>query len=87
MSTNGIIARSTGEGTFEGRYHRWDSYPHGLGVALVELYRGHFKHDLSRMLQVLLDKTSRRLEHDCPHGLQTEARLHECDATPRRHVY
>jgi hypothetical protein len=56
MSTNGIIARSTGEGTFEGRYHHWDSYPHGLGVALVELYRGHFKHDLSRMLQVLLDK-------------------------------
>ena len=56
MSTNGIIARSTGEGTFEGRYHHWDSYPNGLGVALVELYRGHFQRDLSRMLQVLLDK-------------------------------
>ena len=56
MSTNGIIARSTGEGTFKGRYHHWDSDPSGLGVTLVELYRGHFTHDLSRMLQVLLDK-------------------------------
>src|SRR5713101_1659792 len=56
MSTNGIIARSTGEGTFQGRYHHWDSYPSGLGVALVELYHCHFKDDLTRMLQVLLDK-------------------------------
>jgi hypothetical protein len=56
MSTNGIIARSTGEGTFKGRYHHWDSYPSGLGVALVELYRGHFKHDLTHMLTVLLDQ-------------------------------
>jgi hypothetical protein len=56
MSTRGIIARSTGESTFAGRYHHWDSYPSGLGVAIVELYRGHFKHDLTRMLQVLLDK-------------------------------
>jgi hypothetical protein len=56
MSTNGIIARSTGEGTFAGRYHHWDSYCFGLGVALIELYRGHFKHDLTRMLQVLLDE-------------------------------
>jgi hypothetical protein len=56
MSTNGIIARSTGEGTFAGRYHHWDSYPSGLGVALVELYRGHFKRNLDRMLQVLLDE-------------------------------
>ena len=56
MSTNGIIARSTGEGTFAGRYHHWDSYCSGLGVALVELYRGHFKRDLTRMLQVLLDE-------------------------------
>jgi hypothetical protein len=56
MSTNGIIARSTGEGTFAGRYHHWDSYPSGLGVALVELYRGHFKRDLDRMLRFLLDE-------------------------------
>jgi len=56
MSTPGIISRSTGEGTFTGRYHHWDSYPHGLGVALVELYRGHFERDLDRMLQVLLDE-------------------------------
>jgi hypothetical protein len=56
MSTPGIISRSTGEGTFTGRYHHWDSYPHGLGVALVELYRGHFKRDLERMLHMLLDE-------------------------------
>src|SRR5258708_19905372 len=49
-------ARSTGESTFAGRYHHWDSYPPGLGVALVELYRSHFKRDLDRMLQVLLDE-------------------------------
>src|SRR5258707_8313309 len=49
-------ARSTGESTFAGRYHHWDSYPSGLGVALVKLYRGHFKRDLDRMLQVLLDE-------------------------------
>jgi hypothetical protein len=56
MSTNGLIARSTGEGTFKGRYHHWDSYPSGLGVTLIELYHGHFKTNLTRMLQVLLDK-------------------------------
>jgi len=56
MSTNGIIARSTGESTFAGRYHHWDSYPSGLGVALVEAYRGYFKRDLDRMLQFLLDE-------------------------------
>ncbi len=56
MSTPGIISRSTGEGRFIGRYHHWDSYPHGLGVALVELYRGHFNRDLERMLQVLVDE-------------------------------
>jgi hypothetical protein len=56
VSTRGIIARSTGEGTFAGRYHHWDSYPSGLGLTLVELYRGHFKQDLNRLLQVLLDE-------------------------------
>ena len=56
MSTRGLIARATGEGKFEGRYHGWDSYPHGLGVALVELYRGHFRRNLKKMLTVLLDE-------------------------------
>jgi hypothetical protein len=57
MSTRGIIARSTGEGTFSGRYHHWDSYPSGgLGAALIELYRGYFKRDPIRMLEVLLDE-------------------------------
>lgn len=57
MSTNGIIARAgKDEGTFTGRYHHWDSMPTSLGQTLVNLYRGHFKRDLGRMLQVLLDE-------------------------------
>jgi hypothetical protein len=55
MSTNGIIARATGENKFEGRYHHWDSYPSGLGKSLVNLYRGYFQRDLTSMLKVLLD--------------------------------
>jgi hypothetical protein len=56
MSTRGIIARKTGEGTFAGRYHHWDSYPEGLGKTLVMLHQGHFKGDLGRMLEVLIDE-------------------------------
>jgi hypothetical protein len=57
MSTNGIIARSTGEGTFKGVYHHWDSYPkEGLGQALTQILAGHFENDLARMLQVLIDE-------------------------------
>jgi hypothetical protein len=38
VSTNGIIARSIGEGTFEGVYHHWDSYPNeGLGQFLIHI--------------------------------------------------
>lgn len=57
MSTNGIIVRSTGEGTFKGVYHHWDSYPkEGLGQYLVEILAGHFKNDLARMLACLIDE-------------------------------
>lgn len=58
MSTRGAIVRLTNcEGTqFEGRYHHWDSYPESLGKTLWGLYHGHFKKDLARMLQVLIDE-------------------------------
>jgi len=57
MSTNGIIARSTGEGTFKGVYHHWDSYPNeGLGQYLTQVLAGHFKNDLGWMLRVLIDE-------------------------------
>ncbi len=57
MSTNGIIARSTGEGTFEGVYHHWDSYPNeGLGQFLIRILTGHFQNDLARMLCFLIDE-------------------------------
>ena len=55
MSTNGLIARATGESKFRGVYHHWDSGPESLGAYLVELYLGHFQHDLDRMLTVLID--------------------------------
>ena len=57
MSTRSIIARATGEGTFTGVYHHWDGYPNGgLGSYLVELFAGHFKNDLPKMLEVILDQ-------------------------------
>lgn len=55
MSTRGIIARETGPGKFEGRYHHSDSYPEGLGAALYEAYNGHFKQDAVAMLKYLVD--------------------------------
>lgn len=55
MSTNGVIARATGEAKFAGRYHHWDSNPESLGAYLFELYRGRFGGDLERMLKVLID--------------------------------
>jgi hypothetical protein len=57
VSTNGIIARSTGEGTFAGVYHHWDSYPNeGLGHFLIHILTGHFDNDLARMLHFLIDE-------------------------------
>ncbi|MDP2949037.1 MAG: hypothetical protein Q8P22_05825 [Chloroflexota bacterium] len=55
MSTRSVIARVAGDG-FCGRYHHWDGYPNGLGKQLWDLYQGHFRRDLKRMLQVLLDE-------------------------------
>lgn len=57
MSTRGVIARATGEAKFKGVYHHSDSYGTGLGDTLIELYRGHFKHDLESMLRVLIDES------------------------------
>jgi hypothetical protein len=56
MSTRGYIARSTGPGAFSGRYHGWDSMPTSLGKSLWDMYNGHFKQDLKKMLTFLLDK-------------------------------
>lgn len=55
MSTRACIARSTGEGTFAGRYHHSDGFGTGLGDTLIALYRGHFNRDLDRMLEYLID--------------------------------
>src|SRR6266852_1034368 len=56
MSTRSCIARSTGEGTFQGVYHHWDGCPSSLGATLFGLYRQHFKHDLDAMLTFLIEK-------------------------------
>jgi hypothetical protein len=58
MSTRGFIAREKDAtaGTFEGRYHHWDSYPTGLGKTLWDLYHGHFDRDAQAMQKFLLDE-------------------------------
>jgi hypothetical protein len=56
MSTRSIIARSMGEGTFQGVYHHWDGYPTGLGNSLTEILVGPFAGDLPRMLHTLIDE-------------------------------
>lgn len=37
MGTRGVIAKPDGDG-WKGRYHHWDSYPSGLGLALLKGY-------------------------------------------------
>lgn len=54
MGTRGVIARRTNQG-FTGRYHHWDSYPHGLGATLFTARNRHFKRDTQAMLKYLLD--------------------------------
>jgi len=56
MSTRSIIARATGEGTFQGVYHHWDGYPTGLGKYLTEILTGQFASDLPLMLHALIDE-------------------------------
>ena len=57
MSTRGVIAKvGEHEGEFSGVYHHWDSMPSSLGKTLVELLRGHFKNDLTKMLRVLTEE-------------------------------
>jgi len=68
MSTRGAIVRVTGDKTFTGVYHHWDSYPDGLGKSLWSLYHEHFNKNLDNMLKVLID------EH--PAGWST---INQCD--------
>jgi len=56
MSTRSCIARSTGEGTFQGVYHHWDGYPSSLGATLFRIYRTHFQQDLGAMLTFLIEE-------------------------------
>jgi len=58
MSTRGLIARTTGESTFEGRYLHWDNYPTERGKQLLEMLHSRFKTDLSAMLHFLIDEHS-----------------------------
>ena len=55
MSTQGAIVRTTGNSTFKGVYHHWDSYPSGLGRTLWEMYHGFFKRDCQAMIKYLID--------------------------------
>ena len=75
MSTRSVIARPSGSGSFEGRYHHFDGYPSGLGRQLYRLYHGVFKHNLDRMCAVLL------YEH--PAGWSTIIAEWSSDATTR----
>jgi hypothetical protein len=55
MSTRGVIAVSHDGETWQGRYHHWDSYPEGLGMALQLCYV-HFRGDLRKMLDYLIEQ-------------------------------
>lgn len=57
MSTRSVIAKRTGEHTFEGTYHHWDGYPTSLGKTLYDAYNGHFQKHLPAMLDYLLAHT------------------------------
>jgi hypothetical protein len=50
-----VIARSYDSKTWRGRYHHFDSYPTGLGVALQYCLR-HFNGDIEKMLEYLIDQ-------------------------------
>jgi len=59
MSTRGVIAVSHDGETWQGRYHHWDSYPEGLGMALQPVSYTHLRahetrHDL--VCRLLLEK-------------------------------
>jgi hypothetical protein len=55
MATRGVIARSYDSLTWRGRYHHYDSYPTGLGVALQDCLR-YFNGDIEKMLEYLIDR-------------------------------
>ena len=54
MSTHGVIAKNDPDGGWIGRYHHFDSYPSGLGIALLDAY-DHFDHDPDQMIAYLID--------------------------------
>lgn len=58
MGTRGAIARlhEIVSGTWQGRYHHWDSYPTGLGETLWTTLHGHFNGDVEGMLKFLIDE-------------------------------
>lgn len=55
MATRGGIVRITGDGTFKGRYHHWDSHPFSLGATLWSLYRERHNKKLDPMMKELID--------------------------------
>lgn len=55
MSTRAVIAKPDGDG-FRGRYHHFDGYPSGLGVALVGTLAEQFGGDLEAMVTRLIDE-------------------------------
>ena len=56
MSTRGAIGRLLPDGSWQARYHHFDSYPSGLGRALYLAYRGFFNRSVERMLEYLVDE-------------------------------
>jgi hypothetical protein len=56
MSTSGAIFRKNIDGSLEGRYHHFDSYPEGLGKALHGIYKSEFSQNLSEMMKILIDE-------------------------------
>lgn len=53
MGTRGVIAKPDGDG-WRGRYHHWDSYPSGLGAALLRAHEDLGSTD--EMVRVLIDE-------------------------------
>lgn len=86
MSTRGAIVRVTGDNTFTGVYHHWDSYPDGLGKTLWDLYHGHFNKNIDAMLKVLIDEhpagwsTINNKDFNYPAGFNEQDK----DSTPER---
>ena len=55
MSTRAVIARAQ-NGSWIGRFHHWDGYPTGLGLAIQQNANGLFKGDLAGLMHLLIDE-------------------------------